>query len=257
MLIGEGVARKGEGLNPADRASIVLIRRRRHQHIGVRGRRRLPHVLEDYDARAVKIPSSAAQELLDTKGVNVLVTSLKRTRDTDGVAKALTAALGTERLEVKRWEELNDFYAKTVDLYDRQFGVLQLIILAMVLLSVMNTVSMTVFERTGEFGTMRALGSRGKAVVGLILTESVLLGVIGAAAGVAIGIVLALVISAVGIPMPPPPNTDIAYTAQIRIVPSVIANAFFVGVAATVLAAVLPALRIARTEVVEALRHNQ
>jgi putative ABC transport system permease protein len=39
-------------------------------------------------------------------------------------------------------------------------------------------------------------------------------------------------------------------------VPSVIANAFFVGVAATVLAAVLPALRVARTDVVEALRHN-
>ena len=40
---------------------------------------------------------------------------------------------------------------------------LQLIILAMVLLSVMNTVNMTVFERDGEFGTMRALGNRGKA----------------------------------------------------------------------------------------------
>ena len=256
MLVGEGVARTLK-LDPGDRAVILLntadgaMNTLEFEVVGV-----FRTFSKDYDARAVKIPLSAAQQLLDTKGVNVLVTSLKRTRDTEGVAKALTTALGTERLEVKRWDELNDFYAKTVDLYDRQFGVLQLIILAMVLLSVMNTVTMTVFERTGEFGTMRALGSRGKAVLGLILTESVLLGLIGAAAGVAIGILLGLVISAVGIPMPPPPNSDIAYTAQIRIVPSVIANAFFVGVAATVLAAILPALRVARTDVVEALRHN-
>ena len=55
--------------------------------------------------------------------------------------------------------------------------VLQLIILAMVLLSVTNTVNMTIFERTGEFGTMRALGNRGVDVFALILTEGALLGV--------------------------------------------------------------------------------
>jgi putative ABC transport system permease protein len=56
--------------------------------------------------------------------------------------------------------------------------------------------------------------------------------------------------------MPPPPNADIGYTAQIRVVPSVVAGAFAIGVVATVLAAILPALRVARTEVVEALRQN-
>jgi putative ABC transport system permease protein len=211
---------------------------------------------KDYDARAVKIALPAAQELLDTQGVNLLVAALKRTGDTRRVEQILAAALGTEGLEVKRWDELNDFYAKTVDLYDRQFGVLQLIILAMVLLSVTNTVNMTVFERIGEFGTMRALGNRGGDVLTLILTESALLGLIGAAVGTALGILLAWGISAIGIPMPPPPNADIGYTAQIRIVPAVIAGAFALGVLATVLAAILPALRAARTEVVEALRQN-
>ncbi len=46
----------------------------------------------------------------------------------------------------------------------------------MVLLSVANTVNMSVFERIGEFGTMRALGNRGRQVFALILIESVLLG---------------------------------------------------------------------------------
>jgi putative ABC transport system permease protein len=256
MLIGHGVARALK-LAPGDRASILLntpggaMNTLEFEVVGV-----FQSLSKDYDARAVKIPLAAAQELLDTKGINVLVAALKRTRDTGRVAGRLAPSLAGEQLEAKRWDELNDFYAKTVDLYGRQFGVLQLIILAMVLLSVANTVNMTVFERTGEFGTMRALGNRGVDVLALILAESALLGLAGATGGVLLGVLVAWVVSSIGIPMPPPPNADIGYTAQIRLVPSVIAGAFAIGLAATVLAAIAPALRVARTEVVEALRQN-
>ena len=65
----------------------------------------------------------------------------------------------------------------------RQFGVLQFIILLMVLLSVANSVNMSLFERQGEFGTMQALGNRRKDVVRLVITESILLGLAGAALG--------------------------------------------------------------------------
>jgi len=256
ILLGHGVARALK-LEPGDRASLVVntadgaMNTLDFEVIGV-----FRSFSKDYDARAVRIPLPAAQELLDSKGANVIVASLKRTRDTERVAGSLAASLGARQLEVKRWDELNDFYAKTVELYDRQFGVLQLIILAMVLLSVTNTVNMTVFERAGEFGTMRALGNRGVDIFALVLVESALLGLIGATAGVILGVLLAWVISAIGIPMPPPPNADIGYTAQIRIVPSVVAGAFAVGVFATTLAAVLPALRVARGNVVDALRQN-
>lgn len=257
MLIGKGVA-QALRLEPGDRASLVVSAAAGAMNtldfdvVGV-----FQSFSKDYDARAVKIPLPAAQELLDTKGVNVLVVSLRKTGDTQRVVQALEASLPRDqRLEIRRWQELNDFYAKTVELYGLLFGVLQWIILAMVLLSVTNTVNMTIFERTGEFGTMRALGNRGREIFLLVLTESAVLGLIGAALGVILGIYCAWLISAIGIPMPPPPNADIGYTAQIRVVPSVVAGAFAIGVVATVLAAILPALRVARTEVVEALRQN-
>jgi len=167
----------------------------------------------------------------------------------------LRSSLGDAH-DVRTWVELNDFYDKAVALYTRQFGVLQLIILIMVVLSVANSVNMSVFERIGEFGTMRALGDRASRVFRLILTESALLGLIGAVLGVAGGIVLATAISTVGIPMPPPPNGNVGYTAIIRIVPSVLGMAFVVGLAATLLAALLPALKVSRTPVVDALRAN-
>jgi len=86
--------------------------------------------------------------------------------------------------------------------------------------------------------------------------RAVLLGLIGAMVGVLLGVLLAWIISAIGISMPPPPNADIGYTAQIRLVPSVVAGAFAIGLFATVFAAIVPALRVARTEVVDALRQN-
>lgn len=255
-LLGHGVA-QALNLEPGDRATLVVSTAQGATNtldlevVGV-----FQTFSKDYDARAVKIPLAAAQELMDTQGVNTLVVALARTPDTRRAATALRGELSSRGFEVNTWEELNDFYDKTVKLYDRQFGVLRLIILAMVLLSVTNTVNMTIFERVGEFGTMRALGNRGANVFALVLAESVVLGIAGAALGTVLGVLLALLISAIGIPMPPPPNADIGYTGQIRVVPSVVAGAFVIGMLATVLAAILPALRVARTEVVEALRQN-
>ncbi len=210
----------------------------------------------DYDARAIRIHLAAAQVLLGTQGINALVISLKKTEDTDRIAAKLNDQFNGLGLEVKTWIELNDFYEKTVELYKGQFGVLQLIILVMVLLSVANSVNMSIFERTGEFGTMMALGNRSNQVFQLILTESVLLGLIGSCLGVIIGILMAFIISAIGIPMPPPPNANIGYTAQIQIVPSVLLMSVLIGLSATILAAIFPAKHVSHTQVVEALRQN-
>ena len=210
----------------------------------------------DYDARAVRVPLAAAQKLLNANGVNTLVVSLADTIDTARVAASLAARLDLQAFEVKPWNELTDFYDKTVTLYDRQFGVLRLIILIMVLLGVANSVNMGVFERVGEFGTMMALGNRRIDVFRLVMMENVIVGLIGSAAGLLMGVVLAWSISVLGIPMPPPPSSEVGYMAQIRVVPKELALAFVVGFVATVAAAVLPARRVARIPVAEALRQN-
>jgi len=211
---------------------------------------------KEYDNRVIKVPLATAQELLNTKGANLLVVSLKRTADTSDVASVLSGRAVARDQEVRTWEALSDFYPKTVDLYRRLFGGLQLIVLLMVLLSVINAVNMTVFERTSEFGTARALGSRGVHIFQLVILENALLGLAGASLGVVLGIVLAYGISKVGIPMPPPPNADLGYVAQIRVTPGAVLGAFLVGFGATALAALLPALKISRMPIVDALRES-
>ena len=208
---------------------------------------------KEYDARAVRITLRAARDLTATSGVNAVVVLLANTAATEHARATLEAQLPPE-FEVKTWRELADFYNNTSALYSRQFGVLQIIILVMVLLSVANSVNMTLHERTAEFGIMRALGRTGRHIFGLAMLETALLGAIGAALGVIAGSVLALAVSAIGIPMPPPPNSESGFTATIRIVPAVIAGAFALGFGASVAAAIVPARRLARIAVAEALR---
>ena len=211
---------------------------------------------KEYDARAVRIPLAAAQELVYTDKAHSLVFSLDDHLATSAVVERVRENLPGEEYEVYPWYELADFYRKTVDLYKRQFGVLQLIILFMVLLSVVNSINMAIYERTGEYGTLMALGKRRSEVFWLILLENTLLGLLGAALGVALGVLLAMVITRIGIPMPPPPNSNAGYIATIRVVPEAVISGFLTGLVATVLAAIMPARRVSRIQVVDALREN-
>ena len=256
IAMGQGVAR-ALGVKPGDRVNLVLslpqgaVNTLDFEVVGV-----FQSFSKDFDARAIRIPLRAARELMDTEAAHVVVVVLEKTEDTEAVLAALKNRLEPQGFELVGWRELSDFYDKTIKLYDRQFGVLRLIILLMVLLSVANSVNMTLFERTREFGTMLALGDCPSAVFRLVMTESVLLGVFGAVLGVVVGSFTALVISLIGIPMPPPPNANVGYTAFIRLVPLDIGVAGAIGMAATILATLLPARRSAQLVVVDALRHG-
>lgn len=255
ILLGQGVA-KTLGLVPGDRVTLVLnaaegaMNTMDFEVVGV-----FQSFSKDFDARAVRIPLDAAQELLQTKGANLLVVALHKTEDTDAIHARLVSELGNQ-LDVRTWNSLSDFYDKAVQLYDRQFGVLQFIILLMVLLSVANSVNMSVFERQGEFGTMQALGNQSRDIVKMVILESAFLGLTGAVLGVLLGITAALTVSAIGIPMPPPPNANLGYTAYIRIVPLTLVTSALVGFVATVLASIVPAYKVTRMQVVDALRQN-
>lgn len=258
MVVGQGVA-QSLGLKPGDSVTLVLstaegaLNTLDFELLGV-----FQSFSLDFDARAVRIPLAAAQELMLTSGANLLVATLHRTEDTDRALDSVQKLLGETDtgLEARDWRKLSDFYEKTIDLYDRQFGVLQLIILFMVLLSVANSVNMGAFERMSEFGTLLALGNRKGDVFRLIVLENVILGLVGALVGVLAGLAIAAAVSAVGIPMPPPPNANVGYTAYIRIIPAEVLTAAAIGLFATTLAALLPARRASAASIVDALRQG-
>lgn len=257
MTIGQGVA-KALNLKPGDKVSLLVntpegaLNTMEFDIVGI-----FQSFSKDYDARFIRLPLPAAQELLGSNGINSLVISLKRTSDTQAISEKLRATLNPEQYESRTWVQLNDFYEKTVTLYEQQFGFLQLIILIMVLLSVANSVSMSIFERTGEFGTIMATGSRPVDVIKMVITESALLGLIGSSLGVLFGAASALLISSIGIPMPPPPNANLGYMATIQLSATDMIISFMIGFFATTLACLWPGIRVTKLPVIEALRQNQ
>ncbi len=256
IMIGEGVA-SAAGLKPGDVVTLLLntqegaLNNLEFTVVGV-----FQTTSKDYDARAVRISLADAQALLASKAVNSIVVELKQTAQTDAVLAALRTKLDPATFEIKSWLDLADFYDKTSALFKRQFAILQAIILLSVLLGVANSVSMTIFERTGEFGTLMAVGTRRRPLFTLVIIENVIVGLLGSLLGIVIGVLVALLINALQITMPPPPNSNSSYFAGIHIDGAIVLTAFLIGSIATPMMALLPARRISRVAVVDALRMN-
>jgi putative ABC transport system permease protein len=210
-----------------------------------------------YDDTALRAPIDVARRLMRVDGATSWVVLLDRTRDTEASAARLRAALPAKEFEIIPWSELADFYNKTVELYSRQVGVVRILIALIVVLSISNTMSMAVMERTGEIGTLMAMGVRQRRVLSLFVWEGVLLGIVGGALGVLLGVAMAEIISAIGIPMPPPPGMARGYLGRILISPALALDAFGLALATTLIASVYPAWKASRMNIVDALRHQR
>ena len=106
-----------------------------------------------------------------------------------------------------------------------------------IVLSILNTMTMSVLERTWEIGVMLALGDSRTQILALFASEGVLLGMIGGALGALTGVLVATALNAIGIPMPPPPGMSHGFDAGISVSAVLVAGAFAMGAATTAIAA--------------------
>jgi len=212
---------------------------------------------KEFDDRAVRMPIATAQTLLRTNKVQTLVVLLDKTENTDLVKKQLLHLFKDKQLnlELKPWYEMADFYNKTVELYGRQFLVLELIIAIIVILSIFNTINMSIWERTREVGTIMALGAKRREVLKLFLLEGLVLGILGGLIGITAGAAFAQLISFIGIPMPPPPGATVGWTAHIKVVPQLLISSFLIALISSLVSSFYPAFKASRLIIADALRH--
>ncbi len=210
-----------------------------------------------FDDAALRMPISLARELLGVRGSHSWVILLDKTENTDSTLAALRSSIKESELEFVPWIKLADFYEKTVDLFSRQMNVVQIIIALIIILSISNTLTKNVLERTNEIGTLMAMGMRRRKVLKLFLTEGILLGVIGGLIGLIVGTILAHIISSIGIPMPPPPGSSRGFTGKIRLSWTLAATAYLLAVSTATFASLFPAWKASRINIIDALRHNR
>jgi len=210
-----------------------------------------------FDDAALRMPIGMSRELLRVSGSHIWVISLDRTERTQAVLDQLRSQFKSDSLQFVPWFELFDFYNKTVALLSSQLGVVRTMIGIIIVLSISNMLIMNVLERTGEIGTLMAMGTRRRRIVRLFLSEGLVLALTGAALGLLVGLVLAHIISAVGIPMPPPPGRSEGHSAEILVTWPVAAGAVVLAIGTTLLASLYPAWKASRLVIVDALRHNR
>ena len=257
VLLGEGLARS-LGVQPGD--TIVLLATAANGspnalELTVAGT--FATISKEYDDAALRLPIGQARKLMRVKGATSWVVLLDQTSRTAQVVDQLRGLLPASGFELVPWTALADFYNKTVVLFSRQVSVVKFIIGLIIVLTISNTQTMSVLERTREIGTSLAIGLRRGVVLRLFLAEGVLIGALGGLLGLLLGYALGAVVSAIGIPMPPPPGMARGYVGQILIEPSLAGEALLLALTTTLLASLMPAWKASRMNIVDALRYNQ
>ncbi len=157
-------------------------------------------------------------------------------------------------VEIQTWQELSDFYNQVHDMFDMIFGFIFSIVLTVVIMSVANSMGMTVVERTREIGTLRAIGLKRSGVVRLFTAESMLLTLIGCITGLLLAIGVRWGINMANISYTPPNSAS----AVPLLVDLDLSRSIFTFVLMSVvgtMAAYLPARRAAKKDIIDALGH--
>ena len=202
----------------------------------------------------VVMPFAFVQILLDTERAERFVVLLDDERETDAKRAQLLeklAAAGFD-VEIKTWKELSSFYTQVRSLFDMIFAFIASIVFVIAAMSIANTISMTVIERTREIGTIRALGLRTFGVVRLFAFEAAWLAAFGIGIGLACTLLLAWVVNHAGISYVPP-NSSYAVDLLVDLDWRRIAGVAAVVLLLSLCAAILPSLKAARRNIVDAL----
>ncbi len=159
-------------------------------------------------------------------------------------------------LAVLDFRTLNPFFVQTEAMFDTIFGFVFLLIGAIVLFTVSNTMNTAIVERTVEIGTLRAIGLRRAGIRRLFVTEGAMLGLCGALLGVVLALVLSILINRLDIPWVPPSTIEpVPLTIRVWGETRMIVSTALGLIVIAVLSAWWPAYRAAKLNVVDALRH--
>ena len=216
------------------------------------------------DKTTFYMPLSKAQEMLDLDGaVTEIFVLVKDMNAAPKISKEIKASLEQDypgQYTTKAWQDTGILFIY-MGLAKRIYGGIYFLILFLASFTILNTMFMSVLERTKEIGTMKALGMKSQQIIGVILIEALLLGTIASFIGAIWGSGIAYYLATEGIDftatfeaMKGTINMPLPLVYRALFSWGIVFFGFCMGILFSVVAAIPPALRAAKMEPTEALR---
>ncbi|MDZ7802731.1 ABC transporter permease [Thiohalophilus sp.] len=190
--------------------------------------------------------------------VNEIAVRLKDIDKVDQVAAQLRKALaeiknpkGEAMLDVHSWDQLSPFanIARMIDLLDL---FIRIMLVGIVLIAIMNVMIMAVYERIREIGTIAAIGTPPRRILGLFVAEGLLLGLVGTVIGTVLSLLLVWALNL-------RPVSFNFGRQVIELAPAIaLSEVLWIGaivILVAVIASLQPAWKAARMDPITALRH--
>lgn len=202
----------------------------------------------------VYVPLSQAERFFGTDEADMIIVKLKSSDAAvvNSTSKGITNYFGNEVsvISATAVQSLLTTIFSTISLFLGGIAAISLLVAG---IGIMNIMIVSLIERTREIGILKALGMKSRTVLYIFLTESIIIGLIGAVIGVISGWILANVVSLFlgrgGI-------IGSALTITPILTPEVMLGALGFGVGISIIFALYPAWRASKLKPVEALRYE-
>ena len=219
--------------------------------------------LEEQDSAIALIDLQDAQALRGLSGPTGIRLKFQDLFQAPQLARAAAAHLHPA-LEVRDWTQENEAYFRAIRIEKTMMGVILMLIVAVAVFNIVGTLVMVVSDKRTDIAILRTLGMSPRDIVGVFMTQGVLIGWLGTAIGVAAGVALALNVDVVApfieqvFHVHIMDDPDVYYTSGLPSETHAMDVILIAGIAMvlTVLATIFPALQAAKTQPAEALRYE-
>ncbi|HML06000.1 MAG TPA: FtsX-like permease family protein [Methanobacterium sp.] len=190
-----------------------------------------------------------AAQTMSNKQNEVSTIQVKATNpgDIDRLAGVITGQV--ENVKVITQKAMQEKMSEVTSTMQTFLGAIGLIALIAGSFGVINTMVMSVYERTREIGILKSIGAKNSMVMKMFLSEAILIGLIGSTLGCIVGVLVSyasiLALNAMG-------TQDIMTPI---VTPSIIGIGMALGLIMSSLAGIYPAWRASKMNIVEALKH--
>jgi putative ABC transport system permease protein len=214
--------------------------------------------LSELDKTTVFFPLPLAQELLlmEDEPTEIII-GLKDIKQIPSVIQKIGAVIPKSVAKDLKVYDWNYYSQALLDDVQGDIGFMVIffvILLSIAIFSISNTMSMNIFERIREIGSMRAIGMSRKQIARLLTLESIIVSVLGALVGCIIGGIICFLVWKVGIPIETGDSGALPLRFYVYSNPVEFLGSFVLSIFAGILGGFLPALKARKLKIVDALR---